>query len=309
VPLVRKSYAPGFVLYTINGGSLTNHGLELTLTATPVQTSALRWDITVNYAFNRSKLLSLPSGVTEFYNSDTWLYGNLRNGMKVGGPLTTFTGATWMRNNNGDILINPLNGYPLKDNSFQVVGDRNPKYTGGVNNRLEWKGFTLSFLFDFRRGGDVFNATALQLYRLGLSTATLNRETPVVVRGVLKDGRENSSKPTPNTIQITPMYNSNYFSNVSVESDFVEKNINWIRLRDVYLMYDIPKKWLGRQHTIQALSVSISSSNLFMITNYSGQDPDVNGTTPATLGSGGAGIDYNVVGKPRVFNFTLNARF
>ena len=309
VPLVRKSYAPGFVLYTINGGSLTNHGLELTITGTPIQTSALRWDITFNYAFNRSKLLSLPSGVTEFYNSDTWLYGNLRNGMKVGGPLTTFTGATWMRNNNGDILINPLNGYPLKDNSFQVVGDRNPKYTGGVNNSFQWKGFTLSFLFDFRHGGDVFNATALQLYRLGLSTATLNRETPVVVKGVLKDGMENSSKPTPNTIEITPMYNSNYFSNVSVESDYVEKNINWIRLRDVYLMYEVPRKWLGRQHTIQSLSVSISSSNLFMITNYSGQDPDVNGTTPATLGSGGAGIDYNVVGKPRVFNFTVNARF
>lgn len=309
VPLIRKSYIPGFVLYTINGGSLTNHGLEVTLTATPVETKNLKWDITVNYAFNRSKLLSLPAGVGEFYNSDTWLAFNVRNGMKVGGPLTTFTGETWERNNKGQILINPANGHPYKKLDWDIIGDRNPDFTGGVTNSFEWKNFNFSFLFDFRKGGDVYNATELAMYRRGMSMRTLNRETPVIVNGVLKDGLENSAHPTVNTIEMTPASYSSYYSLTSVESDYIEKDINWIRLRDVRIAYMLPQKWFRGQHTIKSINVGVSSSNLFMITNYLGQDPDVNGTTSATLGSGGTGMDYNVVGVPRVINFSLNARF
>jgi hypothetical protein len=274
-----------------------------------VETKNLKWDITVNYAFNRSKLLSLPAGVGEFYNSDTWLAFNVRNGMKVGGPLTTFTGETWERNNKGQILINPANGHPYKKLDWDIIGDRNPDFTGGVTNSFEWKNFNFSFLFDFRKGGDVYNATELAMYRRGMSMRTLNRETPVIVNGVLKDGLENSAHPTVNTIEMTPASYSSYYSLTSVESDYIEKDINWIRLRDVRIAYMLPQKWFRGQHTIKSINVGVSSSNLFMITNYLGQDPDVNGTTSATLGSGGTGMDYNVVGVPRVINFSLNARF
>jgi TonB-linked SusC/RagA family outer membrane protein len=311
VPLIRKSYIPGFVLYTINGGSLTNHGMEVTLTGMPVKTKDLQWNIILNYAFNRSKLLSLPAGVGEFYNSDTWLAYNVRNGMMVGGPLTTFTGATWMQNNKGQILIDPGTGNPLKNSNFQIIGDRNPDFTGGLTNSIHWKNFDFSFLIDFRKGGDVYNATELAFYRRGISTRTLNRETPVVVRGVLKDGFENTAHPTVNTIQITP-YNassSGYYTTTSVESDYIEKNINWIRMRDISIYYMLPHQWFEKQHTVKSVSVGVSTSNLFIITNYLGQDPDVNGTTSATLGSGGTGMDYNAVGTPRVINFSINAHF
>lgn len=312
VPLIRKSYIPGFVLYTINGGSLTNHGLEITVTGRPVATQNLKWDVTFNYAFNRSKLLSLPAGVDEFYNSDTWLAYNVRNGMRVGHPLTTFTGATWEKNNKGQILINPANGHPYKQVNWDIIGDRNPDFTGGITNSFQWKNFDFSFLFDFRKGGDVYNATELAMYRRGMSIRTLNRETPVIVKGVLKDGLENTAHPTSNTIEITPYYansSSGFYTLTSVESDYIEKDINWIRLRDIRIAYTLPHRWFQNQSTIQAISIGISSSNLFMITNYLGQDPDVNGTTAATLGSGGSGMDYNAVGVPRVINFTLNARF
>ncbi len=309
VPLIRKSYIPGFVLYTINGGSLTNHGLEITVTGTPLQTPDLKWDITLNYAFNRSKLLSLPSGVDEFYNSDTWLAFNVRNGMRVGGPLTTFTGATWETNDKGQILINPANGHPYKTVDWGIIGDRAPDFTGGLVNHFRWKDFDFSFLFDFRKGGDVYNATELAMYRRGMSPRTLNRETPVVVEGVLKDGLENTAHPTVNTIQITPLNYTDYYSLTSVESDYIEKDINWIRLRDIRIAYTLPEKWFKDQSTIKAIRIGVSSSNVFMITNYLGQDPDVNGTTAATLGSGGTGMDYNAVGIPRVINFTLDARF
>lgn len=301
---LRLSYGTGFVLMTFNAGEIQNEGVELQLNATPVLTDDFSWDILANFTKNWSELVSLPGDVSEFYNSDTWLYGNVRVGSRVGGPLTTFTGYDFQRNDNGDILVNPSNGLPLLDTSeWIVVGDRNPDFTMGLSNNLRYKNLSLNFLLDFRVGGDVYNATEHYLTTRGLSTRTLDREVPRIVDGVLNDGLQNSENPTQNNIPIDLSRNSSYWSSIYPYQSFIEKDVNWMRLRDVTLSYDFPAGALNKTRFINSASIFVTGTDLFLLTNYSGLDPVANGNSAAVGGAGGAGLDYGNFPLPRGINF------
>jgi TonB-linked SusC/RagA family outer membrane protein len=301
---VRESYGTGYILFNLNGATTENKGLELSLRATPVQRAALTWDVEANVTRARGKTLSLPNDLPESYNSDTWLYGNVRAGTEPGLSTMSLTGLFYVRNKNGDILIDPTSGLPIKSTTFVDAGyDRQPNFTVGISNNLRFKRLDLSFLFDVRRGGDVFNGTEHYLTVRGLATSTLDRNTPRVVKGVLRDGKENSANPTQNSIVVVPALNTNYYTSMSEEL-FIEKNINWLRLRDVTLRYDLP----GTRFAPSA-SLFFTATDLFLWTNYTGLDPIANGTTAASGGSGGVGIDYANFPIPRGLNFGLRLAF
>lgn len=302
---LRISYGTGFILKTINGGRLWNNGVEVSLNGEPVRTKNFTWNTNLNFTKTNSKLAELPSGQSEFYNSDTWIYGNVRNGMRLGGPLTTLTGNTYMRNANGDILISPVTGLPFTETVWNVVGNRNPDFVLGFVNSLSYKGFGLNFVLDIRKGGDVYNATESYLYRTGLSMKTLDREQPYIFKGVLKDGLENTSTPTPNTIQVVPYYNNAFYSALS-DQNFIERNVNWLRVKELTLRYSIPASTLSRTKLFKSANVFVTGTDLLLLTNYTGGDPGVNGANTATGGSGGLGIDYGNLPLPRVFNVGIN---
>ena len=139
--------------------------------------------------FNRmwNEVVDLPSNIPEFYISDTWLFANARAGLTKGGPTTSITSFGYLRNNRGDILIDPTNGLPIVEQAFRVRGDRNPTFTLGINNSVRYKNFSLSMLWDLRVGGDIFNATDMFLTGRGRSIRTADRLQPRVVQGVLRD--------------------------------------------------------------------------------------------------------------------------
>ena len=307
---LRISYGTGFILKNINGGEVSNSGVELLLKGTPIQQPNFTWDVSVNYTKTNSKLDKLPSGLSEFYNSDTWLFGNVRNGSRLGGPLTTLTAQfTYQYNDKGQLLINPTTGLPLQTNNaiWPASGDRNPDFRMGFSNSFTYHGVNLSFLWDYRKGGDVFNGTGLYLYNLGLHPKSIeNREQSVIFNGVFKDGLENSATPTRNNIGINPYLNNNFYSGSVIDQEFIERNVNWLRLRDITLSYQLPKKWLNSKgNFFKTASIGFTATDLILITNYTGGDPGVNGTTVATGGSGSSGIDYGNLPVPKTFNFNL----
>ncbi|MBO0934367.1 SusC/RagA family TonB-linked outer membrane protein [Fibrella aquatilis] len=311
---LRISYGTGFILKTINGGSLFNEGVEISLTGEPIRRPNFSWFSTVNFTKTNSQLSTLPNDLTEYYNSDTWIFNNVRNGARPGGPLTTLTGNTYLRNTRGDILISPQTGLPITETVWRVVGDRNPAFTVGFLNSIRYKNLSLSLLLDIRKGGDVYNATENYLYRTGLSLKTLDRETPRVVRGVLKDGLENTDNPTPNTIQVVPYYNSAFYgSSVSTatlsDETFIERNVNWMRVKEATLRYSLPASMLGNGRTFKTAAVFVTGTDLLLLTNYTGGDPGVNGSNSATGGSGGYGIDFGNIPLPRAFNVGINVGF
>jgi TonB-linked SusC/RagA family outer membrane protein len=318
----RLSYGTGYIFGLLNGGNISVQGFELQLTGSPIVNKDFEWEVMVNLSHSKSKVIELPAEVKEYYNSDTWLYANARGSAFPANMQTFFTGSaypyynwsylqnglgsgtaiggqTYERNQNGDILINPASGLPIKTSDFLPIGDRNPDYLIGLTNSFKYKSVNLSFLLDIRRGGDIFNANEMYLFAQGLSTKNLDRETPRVITGVLKDGMENTATPTVNTIAITPYTMGSTYGTAFAESDFVEKDINWVRLRDVTLAYMLPSQLLTKVKPIRSASIFVTATDLFLITNYTGADPMVNGTTPATSGAGAFGFDFGSLSIPR----------
>src|SRR5690606_2187766 len=150
--------------------------------------------------------------------------------------------------------------------------------------------------------GDVLNATEHYLTARGLSMRTLDRDQPRIVEGVLQDGLENTANPTRNTMVLTPQYSNAYYTGISEEL-VIERYVNWIRMKDITVNYRLPQSLLQRQNFFKSASVFVTATDLFLITNYSGLDPIVNGNTAAVGGSGGMGIDYGNFPMPTGINF------
>lgn len=304
---IRGSYGTGFVLFNMNGATTRNHGLEISLRGTPIRTQNFSWDILANFDRARGKVISLPRDLPESYVSDTWLYGNVRDGQAPGMSTMALTGQFFQRNDKGQLLIDPTTGLPLRHSNFIDAGyDRQPDFTVGLSNTLHYRNFSLDFLLDIRKGGDIFNATEHYLTVRGLATSTLDREKPRVIEGVLKDGNENSANPTPNDITVVPAEDPNYYLGMS-EEYFIEKDINWLRLQNVTLSYVLPQEWVGKW--LRNASVYVTGNNLFLITNYTGLDPVVNGNTAAVGGAGAVGIDYGNFPIPRGIDFGVRVAF
>jgi hypothetical protein len=305
----RASYATGYVLNTINVASTRNKGVEMSVSFSPVVTKNLKWDMRFSFNRMKNKVLSLPDNVPEFYISDTWAYGNARGGLIKGGPTTAITAYGYARNNAGDILINPADGLPVVDATFKVRGDRNPDFSLGYVNSVTYKNWSLSMLWDLKIGGDIFNATEMYLTTVGKSSRTADREKPLVVKGVLNDGLQNTSTPTQNTIVVVPYNLQAYYTGRMPEEEFIEKDVNWLRLRDVSLQYQVPENRLSRLKYFKSLGFFVTGNDLLLFTNYKGADPSSSTNNASTRGVGGWGFDYGNIPVPISVNIGLKAGF
>jgi len=305
---IRGSFGTGFILFNLNGAATRNTGLEVTLRATPVQTRSLTWDFIANVERARGEVLKLPNALPESYVSDTWLYGNVRNGVAPGLSTRSLTGLFYLRDTipgSRKILIDPTTGLPLRSTAFIDAGyDRQPDFTIGLTNTIRYKMLSVSFLVDFRKGGDVFNATEHFLTTRGLSNRTLDRDQPRVIDGVVRDGRENTANPTKNTIVVIPAVQPQFYTAISEEL-FIERDINWVRLRDVTVRMTLPGKYFKARDA----SAYLTGTDLFLFTNYSGLDPIVNGNSAAVGGSSAVGIDFGNFPMPRGVAFGIKVGY
>ena len=305
----RTSYGTGSILKYMNGGTVENKGIEAIVNVVVLNKNTFTWDITANFDRNRGTVKSLPEGLPTYYDSDTWVFGNLRSQAFPGASIGNLAGFFPSRNASGDILINPGTGLPITSNDFGIVGDRQADFRVGLINNFSYKSFNLNFNLDFRKGGDVFNGNEYFLFLTGLSKKSLDREQPVIIDGVLNDGLQNTTTPTRSTITIYPYYsNGIYGAGAATEADFIE-SVNWMRLRDITLSYRLPSSVLQKQKIIKGASVFVTGTDLFIVTNYTGADPSVNTNNASNRGVGGAGIDYGALSTPRGVNAGIKVQF
>lgn len=301
----RLSYGTGFVLNTQNAGSTRNKGMEVIVNYGVIKKKDFSWDMTFNFNRMRNRVESLPKSTSEYYIADTWLYGAARGGLTQGGSTTTITGNSYQRNAAGKILIDPATGLPLRNTTYSIIGDRNPNFTCGWTNSIRYKRWKLNMLWDSKVGGDIFNGTNLYMTLNGISNKTADRFTPRVVSGVLRDGLENSATPTTNTISVIPAYNNAYYTNMP-EEEFIERDVNFFRLRDITLSYTFKKDFIKG---FKGLSAFVTGNDLILLTNYSGADPSVNGNTAGGRGVGAFGFDYGTLAPPMQLNIGIRASF
>ena len=280
----------------LNGGDIENKGIELTLTATPVQTENFSWDVMANYASYKSKITSIYDNREELVIGEGRL---VRSKVIKGGEYGDLYIKGFQRTDDGQLIVNSA-GIPLATDDFSVrAGNFNPDWTAGLKNNFRYKDFNLSFLVDFRIGGEVISYTQARQAGLGVSDITLaGREGGIVVPGVVASG----STFVPNTTSITAeQYWTAIGQRTPVAEPFIYDATN-IRLRELVFGYSLPKQMLQKTG-LSSIDFSIVGRNLFFFLNEAKYfDPE------AGAGTGNLqGIEsFNI---PSTREYGVNVRF
>ncbi|RRB17914.1 SusC/RagA family TonB-linked outer membrane protein [Larkinella knui] len=298
---VNISQASGFNSKVLNAGKLQNKGIEVQLSATPIQTGAFQWDIGVNWARNRNKVVELPDGLT------TYTLGTVR-GMtieaRVGQPYGTFFGQGLLRDPNGNVIYDK-SGYPQINPARRILGNFTPDWIGGFQNTFRYKNLSLSTLIDVKSGGDIFSQSVnIGRYTGVLKETTVGREDGIIGQGVVNTGTAESPVYTPNTTKISSEeWHKKYYSLTNNEVTLFDAS--YVKLREVKLTYMISGQ-VFKKLPFRDIALSIVGRNLALLhSNVPHIDPETsyyndgnlqgieNGQTPTTR-TMGFNISFNL---------------
>lgn len=319
---IASSWATGYPYRLINAGEIQNQGIEITLNTRPIQIGDFAWDLNFNFAKNSNKVKKLVDDMDMFeLEKASWL--DVQIAAKVGENFGSIVGPDFVRNEKGDILIDPQTGLPEYDKSNHVLGNASWDWTGGISTALHYKNFSLSALFDIKVGADLYSMSARAAYESGKSKATMEgrdawyaSEEQRQAAGIPK-GSDNW-KPTggfiapgvidngdgtyrPNDIIINP---EDYWMSVcrNAPSMFIYDN-SYIKCREIVLSYQFPKKWLGK--VLQDMSVSFVARNPFIVwKNIPNIDPDSNYNNTT-----GMGLEYGSLPSRKSYGINVNIKF
>lgn len=298
---VRVSPASGYILQVRNEGDIENHGMEFSLEQDLLRTKNIQWTAAFNLGFNRGKVVGLPENVTEITGTQ---YGDIYTSAFLGSSTTAISGKDYARTDDGQVIVD-ANGYPtINTNKSLVIGNREPEFLSGISSQFSYKKLSVSCLFDLRKGGDIINVTGRGLWSSGQHKAIeFYRGRQVVWDGVVQQEDGTYVKNTTPIVLDQSTIN-NYYTAVS--SNFIEDG-SYLRLSYVTIGYDLTSV-LPKKGSIKGLKCSLTGTNLFLLTRYTGSDPQINANTSAG-GTGSMGVDNYAIPNTRGFNFTINANF
>jgi TonB-linked SusC/RagA family outer membrane protein len=298
IPIANST---GYSTFITNIGEIVNRGWEALLEVDVVDRNVnkpnrVSWTTSINFTRNRSEVVSLTDELNNIALPSVGL-ASTQSRVIEGYQYGVLYGSRWRRNANGDILVDE-NGYPLVDSENGIVGDPNPDFIAGWRNTLQYKNWTLSFLLDIRVGGDMFNGTKGVMRRLGTHIDTDERNETFVWDGVFQDTGAPNDVPISRDEQFYSRYGLTGVSEDNIET------VNWVRLRDINLSYNFSPTFCKKLKITRA-SVTLTSRNLFLITNYTGIDPE----TSLGGASNAFGRDYFNNPNTRSYGVNLNVTF
>jgi TonB-linked SusC/RagA family outer membrane protein len=302
-----------------NVGSIGNKGWEFSINADVINSGDLKWNTTLNFSTQKNTVKALVEGndivgdynLTRVGESIRTLYGyqyagvNPSNGnplyVKADGSLVQgrISNTTYYKYDpaNPDFFYNPATPTVGVDNRSNLVGadkvilgNSLPKWFGGFNNTFTYKNFDLNVFLRFQGGNYIMNRTRQEL----LNNNFVNNSTEVLGRWQSVENPGDGQTPRLWAARGTFI---NLENNASTR--FVEKG-DFLRMDNLALGYSIPTSILAKAGISRARFYA-SAQNLFVITGYSGLDPETNTT--------GAGVDYNGNPQLRTFTFGVNLGF
>lgn len=307
IPLAGST---GFAQIVKNAGNMESNVHEATLTLVPVKSANFEWDLTANFTKVLNKVISLAPGVDNIYLGG---FTDPQVRAAIGYSYPSIYGTTFLRNNKGQIEIDDdpnssTYGMPLSGTDG-VIGSVTPKFILGVNNELSYKSLHLSFLVDWKNGGQMYSGVNRLMNLYGTSAKTANRATEkMVINGVKASTVDADGKGgTTNDIVVTGANNIQTLYS-AVYGNISEANIystSFVKLRDVSLSYDFPKTILERTKFISSASISVSARNILLWTAIPNVDPE------SSQGNGNmqGGFDYMSLPQTRSMGVGLNLTF
>ncbi len=302
----RVSMATGYIFQYVNFGTVINKGVELTFTGKPVQSKNWQWNTSLNVSHNNGTVTDLPEGVTLLYVTDVQI-GPAKSASINDGSFLGLTGQRWETDDNGNLILDSDTGYPITStDATNIVGDREPDLLLGLNNNISYKNWNLSFLIDVRKGGDVYNATEYAMVYSGTSRETEKRGQTTTFNGVMVNSSTGDYEDATTDVELSQEYYQNVY--IADASNFIT-DVNWFRLRSASLTYSLPGSFCKRLGFVKSADVSLSGTNLLLITNYKGMDPEVSAGGSGVIGAGSSSIDYAGVPATTSIALGVNIKF
>ncbi|MBC7777797.1 MAG: SusC/RagA family TonB-linked outer membrane protein, partial [Phycisphaerae bacterium] len=298
IALATLPGSTGYTSYILNAGVIENKGLEASLSTANLlhKTKNWRWDIGLNFTKNKNEVLEIPAGLNEIIiGQSAWFGANII--VKPGHPYGALSGSYYERDNQNNLLLGD-DGYPIKSSDQKILGDPNPDWNLNLSNRLGYKNWNLSFLFDIKQGGSLLNESRLAMWAFGSDIDVEKLGTTTLIEGIVK------STGAVNTKEV--VLTEDYFRS---KRSFIDEpgmeDASWVRLRNIALSYQINPNWL--KHTfIKRAVLTASGRNLWISTPYSGVDPE----SASALGPGNVQvIDMFAVPGTKSYTFSLKMNF
>ncbi len=256
--------AAGYTARIVNAGQVSNKGIEVLLTGTPVAMENFRWDITINWARNRNRLDKLTDDQTN-YQISSGLFGVSTNAIE-GQSLGTLYGKDFQYDGQGNKIIDTENnpGTYLQSDDLKPIGTTLADWTGGITNTFSYKGLNLNVLIDARKGSNIYSITNLFGKYSGMmeETAAGNiREQWLIGDGVINTAAEGAA-PTyeKNNIAVDPQ---TFFSSLYGNGRAFTYDASFVKLREVSLSYTLPNGLFN--NSIKNVSFSLIGRNLAVL--------------------------------------------
>jgi TonB-linked SusC/RagA family outer membrane protein len=313
----------GFSSINMNGATLENKGIELSLEPTWVKAkNGFTWSSNFIWFRNRNNVVSLSGAESIFLTGGGFSDGSSR--AVQGHPVGVIWGTYYDKNASGGYVLDE-NGFPKLAPSEGVIGNPNPDFRASIGNTFSFKGFSLYALIDFQHGGQIWNGTRGALVNYGTFGSTgVETTLSAADAGQVKtfDGKTvaTSSRNTVNAdgsvtfrgtvgdygggkVALDESWYTNTGGGFSVNQPFVE-DATWTRLREVTLTYTLNSQGFRSATKLSSVTFGVTGRNLALWTNYSGIDPETN----LTGANNGRGIDYfqNPNTRSVLFKLTIN---
>lgn len=314
----------GYNTAVINAGEITNKGIEVMLSGTPVRTDNFSWDVTVNYSKNINNVVELHEEVKDYLLANArWAGAAVM--AREGEPYGAIIGRRPLRDPNGNVIHNDA-GLPTYGESQEVLGTGVYEWLSGVTNTYTYKGFRLSALVDIKVGADVYSMSNAIAHANGTAEATLEGRDEwyaseearlaagiapgawestggFIGDGVINTGTAENPEYVENTIYVNPQsyWSSTFGDNASPEPFIYDAT--YAKLRELTLGYTLPSKLLGNT-PIESVTLSFVARNLFILySNIPNVDPE------SSYNNGnGQGFEYGSIPSRRSFGFSLNVK-
>ncbi len=302
------SATSGFGTTLVNIGELRNRGLELLLNVTAIQSRDFKWDVSLNYANNRSMVLNLGNNAKgepiQFINLDESRLRRERIRHIVGQPLGMITGFKHKEINGQKVYDN--DGMPVWTDGYETIGEGRHPITGGLTNNISYKGFKLMALLDMRYVGNLVSGTNYFAYTNGLHKETLvGRETGITVSGVNTAGEPKTWNILANSASPSTYLVDNYYARYAQVTENIVYDASFIQLRELSFGYTIPRKLLDKT-PFEAASVSIVGRNLALLWS---NVPNIHPESAYTVSGNAQGLEFFAMPVTRNFGFNLNLNF
>ncbi len=280
-----------------NIASHRNSGVELGLTGRHYIRKFFM-ENAISYFTYKSKVTAVKDG---YDHTPLAGFSNIHTAIVRGAALGSIAGTSYQRDANNNILIGS-DGFPLVNNTPSVIGNPVPDFVLKMNNDARWKKWTMNFLWEWRKGGQVWNGTqaVLDYYGRSATSAALRNSTGYVFTGVLQDKQ-------PNTLPVS-FYDKNKpveqnrwvrYGHSGIGEEYIQQ-ANVLRLNNISLGYKIRV-----EKFIQELSLNLYVQNLVLYTSYKGADPDqLMYDQP-----GATGLDFFNLPSARSFGCNISIQF